>query len=341
MGRVPTLLAHAREAGAATVLRALEPRFRQAGWRVVVDLNSTAAAAFGGGDLPAGDLSTEGIDLVLCGYDVASRDETGMLLRQARTLGLHSLGILDAWKGVDRFWYGDGRLRPLADAICVPDRILARWMVARGAPSDAIHVVEHPMLAALRATTDDAREAARLTARRHLGLPDAGRPVLMFFSEPLRLPAGGFSSLAECSLKDGSLPLHKWLEREYGESHVLVINPHPVEPVRSLKNWRSSFGLSLHECLFLADQVVGVGSTVLAYSVACGIATRNVHPLILWNPHSSNYEPEIWQSLVEARLFDGSGGNPTRTCDVAPFGRADIVALANALLARPRRIDSQ
>lgn len=331
---MPTLLAHAREAGAATVLRVLVPQFRRVGWRVLVDLNAVSKAVFDDGELLVGKLSTdEGIDLVLCGYDAANRDETGDLLRQAQALGLPSIGILDAWKGIDRFWYGDGTLRPLADAVCVPDRILAHWLVTRGVPSGVVCVVEHPMIAALRATRDEDRNTARLAARQRLGLEDPERPTLVFFSEPLRLPAGGFSSLAQCPMKEGGLSLHQWLEEEYGDSHSLVMSCHPVEPMRTMCKWRATVGLSLPESLFLADQVVGVGSTVLAYAVSCGIATRNVHSLISWDPRESHYEPQIWQHLIEAGLFEGDRGGGSAQSDTVLYRGEDIVALANSLLA--------
>jgi hypothetical protein len=64
----------------------------------------------------------------------------------ARSLGIPSLGLLDHWKGFDRFLDDEGRLRGEPDHLGCIDSYCFEKLVALGLKPEALHLVGHPYL---------------------------------------------------------------------------------------------------------------------------------------------------------------------------------------------------
>lgn len=301
------LLAHAREAGIAHQYRYVLPILNSSGWDIVCDFNDIAKEAFGGNVKLQNELSD--IDMVLCGYDTADIDVTGALVVRAKAKRIPVVAILDAWKGIDRFWYSDNKLRPLADKIYVLDQILINWLARMGIPESRMELVRHPIVSSLPVFGEKSYYDFRNVTREKYGLY-SGRPILLFLSEPIR-SGSEYQSLANCVLREEPTLLHEWIRKKYGDTHSLLIRFHPREEIGNINGWMTANHFSLEESFVLSDLVVGVGSSAMIYAVDSGIPARNLHALINWTPNLSDYRPEIWYQLAEmGRIGEDTPSNP-------------------------------
>ena len=91
-------------------------------------------------------LEGHNVEQVFCTTSSPYRDlSNAHLIGAARDLGIPTLGIMDHWKGHDRF-FKDGVLCWLPDHICCIDDFCMQMLRNVGFGADCVHVVGHPYL---------------------------------------------------------------------------------------------------------------------------------------------------------------------------------------------------
>lgn len=105
-------------------------------------------------------LKEHNVERVFCTTSSPYRDlSNGHLIAAARNLGIPTLGIMDHWKGYDRF-FEDGEPRWCPDHICCIDNFCLQKLRDVGFGADCIHVVGHPYLERICAESRGAGSAA-------------------------------------------------------------------------------------------------------------------------------------------------------------------------------------
>jgi hypothetical protein len=322
---VSTVIFHAREAGAATAMVPLLGPFRDAGFQVLLDVADHAAAHF----RERRQDSPEAADIVICGYDKPEVDRTGSFLRRIAP-GIPSIGLLDSWKGIDRFWFANGSIRMLTSRLAVPDDLARTYLVGRGMSSQRIVAVGHPALDAIRSVSSETRASHRSQGRAKLGI-GVDDLVLVLYSEPLPLAEGDGGSLLSARTTMGNL-LNEAIAERYGREYRLVCRRHPIEVSAVPAGWLDGNPLSEMDILSTADLVLGVGSTMLAYAAAVGCQTICLDDwLEHWLPEWSDIPRMLWGAVREG-IFQSSGGG-VGDLRQPPEGAADrMVNLAFSLL---------
>ncbi|MGD2118682.1 MAG: hypothetical protein PVG66_09995 [Chromatiales bacterium] len=310
-----SILLHAREAGIATLFAELIPVFQQQQWRVCLDFNDAAMRC-----LPSMVFDRDQYcDVLLCGYDAASQNETGSAIRRAAGLSMLTIGLLDAWKGLQRFWHDDGQLREMPDYLLVPDNYIADWLKSNGLANTGIEVVEHPKIARFRSMTQFQREQRKQAAM--MKLPAVSGKSIIFYSEPVHeniCTGSAYQSLADIKIRHNeSFSVLKWIEKMYSRDYQLLFRPHPAENRQVPDGWLDASCLSLEESLFMPDKIIGVGSTMLMYAVAAGLDVVNISDLIRWQPQQSDYDNEVWLQLVKSGSFGHGQGNASQASTIS------------------------
>jgi len=91
-------------------------------------------------------LKVHKVERVFCTTSSPYRDPSNAhLIAAARDAGIPALGIMDHWKGFDRF-FSQGRPDFLPDHTCCIDEFCRDKLEDLGAPAHRIHTVGHPYL---------------------------------------------------------------------------------------------------------------------------------------------------------------------------------------------------
>jgi len=113
------LLIHASEAGIATVISCLDFDLISKRFNIFYDLHGVAKRYLSNNnDL---DLKSTGEvpNISIFGYDKSSIDITSDFLDKL-PVDTYKIGVLDTWKGLERFWYDNEELRVMPDKLLVP-----------------------------------------------------------------------------------------------------------------------------------------------------------------------------------------------------------------------------
>lgn len=292
----------------------LIPAFQAVGYRLLFDLNETAQRIIG----VSSSEDFSGADCILCGYDaIEAGDAASRIIPWAKNRSIPTIGLLDSWKGVDRFWYENGSMRPLTDRLAVPDEAVKTWLIGNGVPDSWPVVTGHPGIEEVFYYRDIDRKKRRYEARDQLSL-DLSDRVLVFFSEPVLLSNGKRQSLMTLPVADdGIKTVDEWICNRYSNEFRLVYRHHPIEENNHYENWLDGNNLTSKQILFCADQVVGLGSTMMAYAVSCGIHTECIDNIVVgWTPEQSRIPTSLWDDLIETGIFQN---NPDRIVNKSSF----------------------
>lgn len=321
-----TVIFHAREAGAAAVLAPLLDPFRNAGFEVLIDVSGHAAPLLS----VARQDSHATADIVICGYDKPELDRTGSFLRGFAP-DVPSIGLLDSWKGIDRFWFADGSIRMLTSKLAVPDELARTYLMGRGMPGERIVPVGHPALDAIRSMSPETRTNHRNQGRVKLGIR-ADNPVLVLFSEPLPTGDGYSGSLLSAITTMGDR-LADVIAQRYGRQYRLVCRRHPIEVSAVPAGWLDGNLVSEIDILSMADLVLGAGSTMMAHAVAAGCRVICLDDWLKhWVPEWSDIPRALWGPVREG-IFQNSDV-PAGGTTLPPEGAAGrIIKLAFSMLA--------
>ena len=320
-----TVIFHAREAGAATALINLLDYFRDAGFKVLLDVSGHAANIFG--ETRHDDYKRA--DIVICGFDKPGFDRTGSFLRNY-VQDFPSIGLLDSWKGIDRFWFDNGSLRQLSSVIAVPDNLARTYLMDRGMSGDRVVAIGSPALDAIRSVSTMARvsHAEKARVRLGIGLID---PVLVLFSEPLHKTDGYNESLLLARTHMGNL-LTEAVEKRYGNQYRLVCRRHPIEMSTIPSGWFDGNLISEIEILSMANLVLGAGSTMLIYASGIGCPVICLDEwLENWVPEWSDIPQALWGSLRNC-ILKNNKESVTEPSFPQTGSAARVVDLARSLL---------
>lgn len=292
---------HAREAGVASLMKALITPLECSGYQLFFDVDDAAAKILPAE--PCDDL--EQIDLVLSGYDDPLIDRTGFFLQSIAAYDIPVLGLLDSWRGVDRFWYASGIQRKLTHRLAVPNEAVKNYLLRRGIPSSCLVVTGHPGIGAIKQLSLRDKAEYRRQGRRKLRLNDDEKAMLLL-SEPLRMPNGKRISLLDAISVTGET-IEKNLENRYARKYRLICRLHPVELRVLGAAWLDGGSLSFEQALFASDYVVGLASTTMTYAVAADIRVDCLDlELFDWGPEYSDIPISLWRELIEQGVYQNN-----------------------------------
>ncbi|MFC1828412.1 hypothetical protein ACFL0O_02240 [Thermodesulfobacteriota bacterium] len=328
------ILIHAREAGVAMALQSLMPMLAEQGHTFLYNVAGHAAAYLDG--QPVGQPTDA--DLLLCGYDLPEIDAVGEVIREAGEAGITSISVLDAWKGLDRFWYRDGTLRLLTSKIAVMDSISANWLQNEGIPTDHLVVTGHPGLEKTAFLSDSEKKKLRFAARKKIGI-QGQEPILLLVSEVIFLDGQQPLSLTELFVDQLERQnITEWLNEQYGHEFHLVIRRHPLEVASLPGGWREFPEQDEFEMLAAADVVTGLCTTLLAHAVMLGRKVINLTSVIHgWNPENSYIPSGIWQPLLASGILGDPPGcwNQSSLARTTHLGAAQSICTLIADLTAP------
>lgn len=287
------LLVTAREAGAAAALAPVVRRLLDEGGRCRVHATEQAVAVFERAGLPVwalpdqqdglgvpAALAAAAPDVLLTGTSVYP-DRDARWWDAASAAGVPSLAVIDHWTPlVERFshrrWFDC-----TPDAVTVLDEPSASALREAGAPF-AVHVAGHPGLDEVA----EVKPADAVRARRALDA-DAGRPLVVFISEPMRDhfgsalghgPGGAYDEVsvlaavreAVAGWRPDALVVVKLHPLEADTAHAGIGDEPPETRVLRAGDSRA--------ILAAADVVLGMTSTMLVESAALGSLTISIRP---------------------------------------------------------------
>ena len=287
------LIIHASEAGIATQIKAMEGLLDETKYNLSFDLSGPAKNIL----QKRPKMNLEAADLVICGFDDIKIDLTSTLLRKANKLNIPTIGILDTWKGIDRFFYPDSSIRPLSDILLIMDSFSEQYLIGRGIPESKLKRVSNFALDEIKKTLGRKSKSEVKVVKEKLDIFNQ-KPTLLFFSEPISFGFGRQISLIESETIETGVDLRGIIEKKYAKDFHLLLKTHPLEKAVEFPNWVNANQLSLLDSLVVADKVVGLSSTPIFYASNVGIEVVNVEGyLINWEPSKSNMPPILWNQI--------------------------------------------
>ena len=231
-----------------------------------------------GGTLPAIEL-TRNIskllrsvepDVVLIGTSMGGTAEKPMI-REARSLGVPSIGVLDAWVNYAARFREPGSQHwrdNIPDELLVMDDVAAQEAMADGIPAEVVRVTGHPGHDRLFRAADRFRQRSPRSPKR-----------VVFFSEPL-------SRYRHLGLERGFSEMHAFSllvaaaqSLSVSEQPTIVVRPHPAEPPTVWPERLAAMGMSVEIAqdgdptvvLEGADLILGVSTIVLFEAFLLGV----------------------------------------------------------------------
>ena len=330
-----SILFHAREAGIAYVISSMLDNFIKEDFKLFFDVKSNAAEI-----LPQEPYkSPDKVDLIICGYVDNKIDKTGIFLKKIKSNHIPVLGILDSWKGVERFWYSDGSLRELTDKLVVSDNSIRDFLINKGVPDFWPTVIGHPAIDCMAGFNKYEKNKFRETGRSLLGLNEHDK-ILLFLSEPLNLSKGKKISLLDTNTNDNK-SLKDWINLNYNKKYKVVLRLHPIERNNVPEYWFDGNKLSLEQAIFSSDLVMGLSSTSLPYAIAAGKKVKNLQGIISdWVPEYSNIPSSLWNKLEKFNLFKSVPNcSPSLNNLISTNSSEQIISLVRNLIADSTPLD--
>lgn len=298
------LLIHASEAGIATVFSCLNFDSIAKRFNIIYDLHGAAKKHFSKkiDKLIDIDLPVDLPSVSIFGYDKSNIDITSKFLKKISP-DTFKVGVLDTWKGLERFWYDNKELRMMPDKLLVPLPSIKRLLSEKGINSNIIQVYKHPCLENihLKSFTNIKYDPPN----RVLESPyySSKRKNLIILSEPL-LVDGFFISLLDAKTRLNN-SIAELIKNRFS-SYNIFLRTHPVESFRSsIEFINITDYISLEESLEFGNEFIGLGSTVISYATLTGKKVYSLdNDLEWWNPKHSQIEPEIWDELKNLGLTD-------------------------------------
>lgn len=253
-------------------------------------------------------------DLLLCSASNSRDPSSGNLVVTARGLGIASVGIVDHWKGSERFRRGaNGPLDFLPDKLAVIDEHSHAAYRAQGVPADRLIIVGHSYLEQISKERDAWLVPARVTRlKRQAGLePD--RHVVLFCSELVH-DHGYHSSCGEACLPLSHMKVEGQCLRDLLEGCIrefsaysgwtleLLERMHPNERDEPLWGARriDQSAMTDTETVAMASVVLGLSSMPLFEAAVLGIPAASLAFFDGWSPSRVYFDERTW---AEQRFF--------------------------------------
>ena len=223
-------------------------------------------------------------------------DHTDKLLELIQKYKCISFGILDAWKGLDRFWLKNGQIKKLPNFLIVPDKEIKRYL-SQNKLNTQILVAEHPIISYLKQKSNFYIKKKMLSANKKVNL-DKNKKNLIFISEPFfNTKTKEFELMIEKRIVKSNESFSNHLKNRFSSEFNLIYKKHPIENDFLPIGWIDGSILTFEETLFFSDLTIGIGSTFLIYSKLCNKLVDNKFELENWTPYNSNYNNFIWTHL--------------------------------------------
>ena len=238
-------------------------------------------------------------DIAICGFDNIYKDKASRFIKEVREKGIPSIGILDSWKGIDRFFKDDLTLRDLTDVIILFDTFSKDYLVERGIPDHKLVLTGDFVLNELYLRYKKIKNKKSYFSDKNLDLDlDYDRPNLVFFSEPIISADNKNSSLINMPSKYKHKTVREFLEHKFSDQYNLFVRFHPLEPSSKLEKWRSLDSMSLLDSIILADEIVGLSATPVHYASKLGLKIYNLeNDLQKWKSSESNIPEDLWRFI--------------------------------------------
>lgn len=236
-------------------------------------------------------LIKKGVQRVFCTTSAPVRDMSNSnLISAARELGVPSMGVMDHWKGFERFFHM-GEMAFIPDQLCCIDECCIDRLVELGVPADRIHLVGHPYLEGI---LDGFPETAW----------DSNQARILLVSQPDRY-SPEFRSVFACRTSsgvviDGIAACREKISERTGKAVLIHYRPHPKEhPVGVLPS-----GIFMDDSLTWEDAVrnhdifVGLDSMALVEAYLYGKACISLK-IEQWEGQSDGTIPYRFSSRVQ------------------------------------------
>jgi len=370
-----SILAYIEDPGAANYLIPLLPRLVDC--QLLLDLvaggtacqylrdRQIAFTAIAAGTNAQSLLQEKAPQLLLVGT-AENPDTLGLqLIASARSMGIPSVGLVDAYANADRRFRGRST-DPLAfvpDWLLVPDRATQEVYVELGYASERVIVCGHPHYDWVRQRVAELQQIGRATLRQQL-LPHwpGDRPIVMFAAEI----SAGLDSQQYCRSADYTfvgtgrsdrrtdIAIEELLLAAAQQSPppYLVLRLHPKNTLDEFAPYRDRFhfvsrgGVAL-DWVYCADLVVGMTSMLLAEAQLAGLPVLAIVPRAVeidWLPAFNRDQIAIVRNRAEfqqqfARQLQQIGLDANITPLIAKSFSCDrqIAQLLSSLLS-PRAI---
>lgn len=302
-----TILVFAQQAGTAAILIPVLERLRCLGYHLEIYalppamklLRKEFDNIFAWDGFPKKEYN-----LMLTGYGNPRLKINREIFRHCKGEGLKNIALLDSWKGLERFSEADGSItEDFPDILTVIDKETEDVLIKMGIPSDSLVVTGHPQLELISdmEITGEKRSMARMV----LGLP-LDKRVYFLASEILHFhPFHESCNVKCCGLYDlevTGILLWQVIQEKNEKDALFIMRPHPneqkgkyIDGIRCI-DWEDVDEITV---LCAVDGVFGLSSMFVQNSVAMGVPTYNVEPLLNgWKPQNSYLCPELWNHLV-------------------------------------------
>ena len=229
------------------------------------------------------------------------------LILHLKKKSILTFGILDAWKGLYRFWKTDLTEKRLTDYLFVFDKALKVFLESKNLKSKLL-VVQNPMFEMFMSVNQIKRSELKNKIGKKLNL-DKAKKNLFLISEPLffRENNNPYKYIYSKNISENEDLIHN-IEKKYKDEYNLILRQHPLENPVKKKLWYCGTNLTEKEALFSGDFFVGVGSTFLILAHLVGFKIKLFDNLINWKPIQSNYDEEIWKhietNLINNKIFN-------------------------------------
>lgn len=242
---------------------------------------------------------TKNHELLICGFEKFEKEFTSKLILKASAMKIPSLGILDTWKGIDRFFTNGKLSRTLTDYLLVPEYICKKYLEKKGFGKKILvyedfakkYFVDN--LSKNTNFVNKSKKKAKLNEKNKIAL---------ILSEPVDTPKGT-RSLIDLIEKQHNKKAEIFFDELIPKSFTKIFRFHPKEEIK--KNFFTKDNLSIYEALSISDLVIGLSSTPLFYAASGGkkiISLENY--LSEWIPEQSDIPTEIWRSVKERLKSD-------------------------------------
>ncbi|MDA7441049.1 hypothetical protein N8823_04365 [Candidatus Pseudothioglobus singularis] len=303
-GKRKSLLIHASEAGIATVFSCLDFDSISKRFNIFYDLHGVAKKHFSNnidqdielkipGDVP---------NVSIFGYDKSSIDITSNFLKKLK-VGTFKIGVLDTWKGLERFWYENKELRMMPDKLLVPLPSIKKFLSDKGINSEIIQVYKHPCLENIHLKSYINIKYNLQKTVLESPYYSSRRKNLIILSEPL-LVNGVFVSLLDAKTQK-NYSIAELIKNRFS-SYNIFLRTHPVESYNgNIEFINITSSVSLEESLEFGDEFIGLGSTVISYAALTGKKVYSLdNDLEWWTPRHSQIDSEIWDELKSLGLTE-------------------------------------
>ncbi len=247
---------------------------------------------------------TKNHELFICGFDNLEKDISSKFIAKASSMKVPSLGILDSWKGIDRFFKNGKLSRKLTDYVLVPDESCKKYLEKRDFEKKILVFEDF----AKKYFVDKlSKNTSFVTESKKKAKLSENNKIALILSEPI-ITSEGTRSLIELIEKQSNYKAKNFFDELIPNSYTKIFRFHPKENIN--KNFYTKNNLTIYEALSIADLVIGLSSTPLFYAASGGkkiISLENY--LSEWMPEQSNIPEEIWESVKGKLKNDFKEGN--------------------------------